>query len=75
MTIPVLTYGSELWTMTRNDERSIQRSEMKFLRKTKGCTLRDQIRNEDISIDLNVYSMGRRIREGQIKQPQLLLIT
>ena len=40
MATPVLTYGSETWTMTRNDKRRVRTSEMKFLKKTKGCTLR-----------------------------------
>ena len=48
MATPVLTYGSKTWTMTKNEERRIQTNEMKFLRKTKDCTLRNQIRNEDI---------------------------
>ena len=66
MGTPVLTYGSETWTKTRNGERRIQTSEMKFFRKSKGCcTLRDQIRNENIRTELNVYSMASRIREVQ----------
>ena len=34
---------------------------MKFLRKTKGCTIMDQIRNEQIRQDLNIYNVNERI--------------
>ena len=62
MAKPVLSYGSELWTMTKRQESRIQASEMKFLRQVKGCTRRDCIRNEDIRRELNVYNMNERLK-------------
>ena len=62
MAEPVLSYGSELWTVTKRQESRIQASEMKFLRQVKGCTRRDCIRNEDIRRELNVYNMNERLQ-------------
>lgn len=45
-------------------ERWIQASEMRFLLRAKCCTLRDQIRNEEIRDDLNIYSMVEGVEEG-----------
>jgi hypothetical protein len=43
---PVLSYGSEAWTIRRTDERIS--AEMCFLRRTAGYTRWDHKRNEDI---------------------------
>ena len=61
MATPVLTYGSETWTVRKRDAQRIQTAEMKFLRKTKGCTIMDHIRNEQIRKDLNIYNVNDRI--------------
>lgn len=70
MASPLLTYGSESWTMRKRDKQKIQSAEMKFLRRTKGCTLRDQIRNSDIRADLKIYSMTERIEENSRRWKQ-----
>jgi hypothetical protein len=36
---PVLSYGSEAWTIKKADEKRLQASEMKFMRRTAGYTL------------------------------------
>lgn len=40
---------------------------MKLLRKTKECTLSNQIRNEDIRTDLNIFSTNNRILQNAMK--------
>ncbi|PSN57468.1 hypothetical protein C0J52_08020 [Blattella germanica] len=63
MAEPVLSYGSDLWIVTKRQESRIQASEIKFLRQVKGCTRRDitSIRN-DIRRELNVYNMNERLQ-------------
>jgi hypothetical protein len=45
---PVLIYGSEAWTNRKADEKRLQATEIKFMRKTAGSTLWDHKRNEEI---------------------------
>jgi hypothetical protein len=41
----------------------IQTAEMRLLRKVKGCTRLDRIRNnEDIRAELNIYSINERLQ-------------
>ena len=63
MATPVLTYGCETWTTRTRDRQRIQAAEMKFLRQTKGCTLLDHIRNNDIRRDLNIYNINDKIQQ------------
>ncbi|RZF44869.1 hypothetical protein LSTR_LSTR004494 [Laodelphax striatellus] len=63
MAAPVLLYGSESWITTKPLESRLQAAEMRFLRKVKGCDRRDQIRNDDIRTELNVYSMNKKVSE------------
>jgi hypothetical protein len=51
---PVLSYGSEAWTIRRADERRLISAEMRFLRGTAGYTHWDHKRNEDILTDLQI---------------------
>jgi len=48
MVMPILLYGSECWTMRREDERRISVAEMNWLRRILGVTKRQHIRNEEI---------------------------
>jgi hypothetical protein len=50
---PVLSYGSEAWTV-RTDERRLISAEMRFLRRTAGYTRWDHKRNEDILTELQI---------------------
>lgn len=43
---------------------------MKFLIRTKGCTLRDHIGKEDIRAELNILSMNNRINQSSLKWKQ-----
>jgi hypothetical protein len=40
----------------------IQTAEKRLLRKVKGCTRLDRIRNEDIRAELNIYSINERLQ-------------
>jgi hypothetical protein len=48
----VLSYGSEAWTIRRNDERRLISAEMRFLRRTAGYTRWDHKRNNRIHISV-----------------------
>jgi hypothetical protein len=51
---PVLSYGSEAWTIRRTDERRLISAEMCFLRRTTGYIRWDHKRNEDILTELQM---------------------
>jgi hypothetical protein len=61
MTAPILMHGSETWVHSQKERNKIQTAEMRFLRKTKGCTRLDRTRNENIRIQLNICSIFGRI--------------
>ncbi|KAK7861914.1 hypothetical protein R5R35_009378 [Gryllus longicercus] len=65
MAAPVLLYGSESWIMKKRDQSKLQAAEMRFLRKVKGCIKQDQIRNEDIRKELDIYNINERILENR----------
>jgi hypothetical protein len=66
MAVPVLMYGSEVWTIKKKDISRIQSAEMKFLRPVKGCTRMDHIRNEEIRTELEMYAI-QDTRVSQMK--------
>jgi hypothetical protein len=45
MAVPILTYGSKSWVISKKDKDKIQATEMRFLRRVTGCTGVDRIRN------------------------------
>jgi hypothetical protein len=55
---PVLTYGSEAWTIGKKDK---QRTEMKFMRRTARYSLLDHMRNEHIVDKMKVTSITQYI--------------
>ncbi|KAJ4438429.1 hypothetical protein ANN_14374 [Periplaneta americana] len=63
MALPVLTYGSESWIIKERDKSKLQAAEMRFLRRVKGCTRRDLIRNEDIRKELNIYNINDKVED------------
>src|SRR6218665_2206575 len=46
LVLPVLMYGSECWTLRKEDERRILVAEMAWLRRIRGRSRRERIRNE-----------------------------
>ena len=64
---PIITYGSESWTLTTKDKSRIQASEMKPLRTIVKKTRRDHIRNEDIRRMVGVIPMLNKIEKRQLQ--------
>jgi hypothetical protein len=54
--VPALTYGSEIWAITKKQEGKIETAEMKFLRSVAGYTRKGQIRNTTIREELNIFN-------------------
>ena len=54
---PVLCYGSETWTLRKNEENRITASEMKFMHWTAGYTKLNHQRNEDILQELGLETV------------------
>ncbi|KAJ4428996.1 hypothetical protein ANN_25992 [Periplaneta americana] len=67
MAVPVLTYGSKSWIIKERDKSKLQAAEMRFLRRVKGCTRRDLIRNEDIRKELNIYNINEKVEDYEEK--------
>jgi hypothetical protein len=45
---PVLTYGSEAWTIKKQEEQRLTTAEMKHMRRTARYSLLDHMRNKHI---------------------------
>lgn len=61
----ILTYGSEMWTITRQSHSMLQAVEMDFWRRCLRVTRLDKVRNEDIRSQMGVHErlnmrIGRR---------------
>jgi hypothetical protein len=61
LTRPVLSYGSEAWTI-RTDERRLISAEMHFPTRTAGYTHWDHKRNEDILTEF-IYQYRKNLKE------------
>jgi hypothetical protein len=55
MTVPALLHGSETWVPTKKIQSRIQSAEMNFLRKTRGCTKLNCVRNETVRAEVNMF--------------------
>lgn len=64
--LPVLTYGSETWTLTSAMKSKIQAAEMKYLRAVKGVTKQEHIRNQDIRDELQTIPTLEVIKKKQM---------
>ena len=63
MAVPTLLYESENWAPTNRDKFKIQASEMRFIRRVTGVIPKDQLRNETIRQDLQVFAMNDKIND------------
>lgn len=64
---PILIYGSESWILTNTMKSRIQAIDMKYLRRTKGVTRRDRIRNDIIREELEIEPITNVIEKQQLK--------
>ncbi|KAK3557745.1 hypothetical protein QTP86_000302 [Hemibagrus guttatus] len=64
---PTLTYGHELWIMTKRVRSRIQAAEMSFLRRVAGCSLRDRVRSSVTREELGVEPLLLHIERGQLR--------
>ena len=65
--VPTLLYGCETWVLSKPDESRLQASEMRFLRRTYGCSREDRLRNTEIRKQLNVFSINEKVSESRLK--------
>lgn len=63
---PILTYGCESWVLNRRQKNKIQAAEMRYLRRVRGVTKMDRIKNLEIRKDLKIQSVLENIEERQL---------
>jgi len=63
LALPVLLYGSEIWTVTASDARRITAAEMKYMRRTAGYTGTDYKRNAQIAKELKIEPILDKLLE------------
>ncbi|CAH1997516.1 unnamed protein product [Acanthoscelides obtectus] len=64
---PTLIYGSEGWVLSNRLKSKIHAAGMKFLRKVKGITRRDKIRNDIVRSELGVEPILHRVEVQQLR--------
>ncbi|KAJ4430827.1 hypothetical protein ANN_19418 [Periplaneta americana] len=57
MIIPTLVYGSDIWNLTKQQERRMEAAEMKLLRPLAGYTLLDHKQNKYIRQELGIANI------------------
>src|SRR6218665_1343272 len=57
LALPVLMYESECWTLRKEDERRLLVAEMTWLRRIRGRSRRERIRNEKTKEELGAEEM------------------
>ena len=64
---PVLTYGSECLVMKVNNKRNIATTEMRMLRRIRGVSRRDHMRNEELRRVLHLSPIDEVMRSGRLR--------
>ena len=64
---PVLLYGAVCWTVRKKEEKILEKTEMRMLRRIKGVTLRDKVKSVDIRKELGVTSIQEKVREMRLR--------
>ena len=70
---PVLLYGAECWTVRKNEEQILEKTEMRMLRRIKRVTLRDRVKSVDIrkekvrEMRLRWYGHMQRMEENEVR--------
>ena len=65
--VPILTYGHKCWVMTERVRSRVQTAEMLNLRKVRGLSLLDKIKNTNIRQSLNIKPLLLRIERSQLR--------
>ena len=65
MTVPVLMYGSENWSLNRSDKRKIEAAEIRFLRPMAGYTLWDK-KSTYIREQLSIFNINDKLTQHEI---------
>ncbi|KAK3506093.1 hypothetical protein QTP70_018234, partial [Hemibagrus guttatus] len=65
--VPTLTYGHELWVMTKRVRSRIQAAKMSFLRRVAGRFLRDRVRSSVTREELGVEPLFLHIERGLLR--------
>jgi len=63
LTLPVLLYGSETWTVKARDARRITAAEMKYMRRTAGYIWTDYKTNAQIAKELKIKPILDKLLE------------
>ena len=64
---PAMLYGIETVLTTSSDMKKLEVTEMKLCRWTRGHTLRDHVRNDDIRERLKVENITERCRKARLR--------
>ena len=67
MVRPALLYGSECWAIRKKEERKVETTETRLLRRTAGVTLRDRKRNSAIREQFGVTPINLKMRESRMR--------
>jgi hypothetical protein len=65
MTVHTLTYGSGIWTITKEQKQKVETAGMKFLRSVAGYRNKGQIRNTKIREELNIFNLNDKILKSR----------
>ena len=68
---PVLLYGSEIWTIKKNDLKKLVAFEMRCCRKVLNITWKDKIRNEDVLLRISSCKFKPKRILARISESQL----
>jgi hypothetical protein len=60
LAVPALLYGSECWTLAKQQLQQIKSSEMRFLRSVSGYRRTDKKRNKDIRQNIKLFNLEEK---------------
>jgi len=60
--VNALLYGSEIWTLSKNDKKTFDIGLEEIFQKSGRCTLYGHKRNEEILYELQVEAVGDELR-------------
>jgi hypothetical protein len=65
LSLPIILYTSEIWTLKEKEKKGISSIDMKFFRRTAGYTLLDHKRSEQILEGLKVKPFAAKLRRSK----------